>query len=183
MIVLLSVFLVGVLVYSTIKRNLQILRAAAEDCLMVIGVIFVNALFFGTLWGLWYLIEKVFGWVLIARILVVVLCIILLVLLYYLIKRIVEELIQKYRPRMFVANSHTPEVWKEVIRRASPRDQTSILRRTNHQALGLNAAEFLKVLQEIAPHIRYEPALSTYWAQRDQLEQVLKQERLGPGQE
>jgi hypothetical protein len=62
---------------------------------------------------------------------------------------------------------------------AGPDQQQLILNQTNHQNLGLKADEFLKVLEEVAPTISEEPALSTYWEKRDRLEQVLKQERQG----
>jgi hypothetical protein len=39
--------------------------------------------------------------------------------------------------------------------------------------------EYLQVLKEVEPLIQQEPALSTYWDQRDQLEQALRQERRG----
>jgi len=71
------------------------------------------------------------------------------------------------------------ERWKLQLLQAGPDQQQSILNQTNHQNLGLKADEFLKVLEEVAPTISEEPALSTYWEKRDRLEQVLKQERQG----
>jgi len=35
------------------------------------------------------------------------------------------------------------------------------------------------VLKEVGPLVKAEPALSAYWAQREQVEQVLRQERQG----
>ena len=72
-----------------------------------------------------------------------------------------------------------PDEWKRLVEMADPIKQSLLLTRTNHQTLGMNAEQFLDVLRNVSQAIKEEPALSTYWNQRDQLEQVLKQERLG----
>jgi Cdc6-like AAA superfamily ATPase len=69
--------------------------------------------------------------------------------------------------------------WEERIREAGAVQQSDLLIRTNHQTLALNPEQFLDVLKNVQLYIREEPALSTYWAQRDQLEQVLRQEKQG----
>jgi hypothetical protein len=76
-------------------------------------------------------------------------------------------------------DSFTRESWEKLLRNSSPREQEIILQRTNHQSLSLQPDEYLEVLEKIRDHIRYEPALSTYWDLRDQLEQALRQERRG----
>jgi hypothetical protein len=58
-------------------------------------------------------------------------------------------------------------------------EQHTLLLRTNYQSLGITADDYLELLKETRPLITSEPALSTYWSQRAQLEQVLKQERVG----
>jgi hypothetical protein len=80
---------------------------------------------------------------------------------------------------MYPPRSFTPETWKDLMKNASPKRQEDILLRTHHQSLGVNAVNYLQVLKEIEPLVREEPALSTYWDQRDQLEQALRQERRG----
>ncbi|HVS00751.1 MAG TPA: hypothetical protein VMW27_29290 [Thermoanaerobaculia bacterium] len=81
---------------------------------------------------------------------------------------------QKFSP-----GSLTPEAWIERIKSAGAAQQDRLLVKTDHQALSLTPADFLEVLRQIRPLIQKEPALSTYWDQREQLEQVLKQEREG----
>jgi hypothetical protein len=57
--------------------------------------------------------------------------------------------------------------------------QAELVVRTDHQSVGVTPAEFLDVLEAVAPVVVAEPALSTYWQYRAELEQVLKQERQG----
>jgi hypothetical protein len=71
----------------------------------------------------------------------------------------------------------TPEEWIQKIGHANSIKQREILYRTNHQSLALTPQEFIEVLRRVEPSIRREPALSTYWAQRAEIEQALKQER------
>lgn len=79
--------------------------------------------------------------------------------------------------QMFPPNRFTPDEWKDRIRAGDPDKQRNDLVRTNHQSLGLNPEQYMSVLQDIEEAIKKEPALSTYWNQRDQLQEVLKQER------
>ena len=83
------------------------------------------------------------------------------------------------RPRMYGSRSFTPEEWQQRIRKSKPAQQAELIARTDHQSLGSTPAEFLGVLDAVNPAIRKEPALSTYWQHRADLEQVLKQERQG----
>jgi hypothetical protein len=81
--------------------------------------------------------------------------------------------------RMFPPNSFSPEEWKARIRRAGRWKQRELLRRTNHQSLGLGPKDYLEVLREVRASFEQEPAASLYWNLRDQLEQAIKQERQG----
>lgn len=78
----------------------------------------------------------------------------------------------------FPPGSWNPLDWKEAFK-SSSRYQETLLLRTNHQSLGLKPEEYLKLLIEIESLVEKEPALSTYWDQRDQLEQALRQEKPG----
>lgn len=88
--------------------------------------------------------------------------------------RLIFPGIQKFPPGSF-----KPEDWKKRIQEEKVNGQDSLLLRTDHQTLSLSAVEFLDVLNEIRPLVKGEPALSTYWDQRYQLEEALKQERYG----
>jgi hypothetical protein len=81
--------------------------------------------------------------------------------------------------QIFPPGSFTSEEWKRRITKASVSQQKRLLRRTNHQSLDLTPEAFLETLEEINSAIKEEPAASAYWSQRDQLEQVLKQEKQG----
>jgi hypothetical protein len=83
--------------------------------------------------------------------------------------------------RVFPAGSWAPKEWSAALRAASskPREQSVLLARTDPQSLGLNPEDYLSLLVTIEPFVHKEPALSTYWGRRDQLEQVLRQERQG----
>jgi len=80
---------------------------------------------------------------------------------------------------IFPPGSFTPEEWKQRITEATATQQGRLLHRTNHQSLDLTPEAFLETLKEINSAIKKEPAASAYWSQRDQLEQVLKQEKQG----
>ncbi|MBI3824188.1 MAG: TIR domain-containing protein [Planctomycetes bacterium] len=69
--------------------------------------------------------------------------------------------------------------WKTLMRDSTPRKQTELLVRTNHNSLAVSVSEYLLILKEIEPAIKAEPALSTYWELRARLDQVLRQERHG----
>ncbi|HVS00749.1 MAG TPA: NACHT domain-containing protein [Thermoanaerobaculia bacterium] len=113
--------------------------------------------------------------------LVVVLCLALLAALLFALWHLLLALSRLWltRAQKFPPGSFTPDAWIDRLESANAEQQNRLLVRTDPQALSLTAAEFLEVLREIHPLIQKEPALSTYWDQRDQLEQVLKQERHG----
>lgn len=117
----------------------------------------------------------------ISRILAALICLVLVFImaitfrpLWYSIRRIPFFFIQKFH-----LGSFTPESWKKRIEKSNPEKQKYLLLQTEHQLLSLTPAQFLEVLKEIRPLIKKEPALSTYWEQRDRLEEILRQERQG----
>jgi hypothetical protein len=77
------------------------------------------------------------------------------------------------------SHSHTESSWKSLLSAAGAYEQKDILSRSNHETLGVTPAEFLAVLQSAEALIMEEPALSTYWSQRAEMEQIFKQERQG----
>jgi hypothetical protein len=76
----------------------------------------------------------------------------------------------------FRPGSFTKESWKARLHAADSYEQEYILTQTNHETVGLDPVKFVALLQAVQPSIRAEPALSTYWARRADLEQALKQE-------
>jgi hypothetical protein len=83
------------------------------------------------------------------------------------------------QPYSFGPRSFTESSWRETLSSVDPNEQEYIMSQTTHETLGLNPNQFLTVFQNVQPLIKAEPALSTYWARRADLEQVLKQERRG----
>ena len=75
--------------------------------------------------------------------------------------------------------SFTPDEWKLRLQAAHPVKQEGLILRTNHESVSLSPQEFIDLLAEVHSLIREEPALSTYWAHRAEIEQILKQERQG----
>jgi hypothetical protein len=73
----------------------------------------------------------------------------------------------------------TPDAWKGRLKGAMPGRQAFLLAYTSPETLGLNLADFVALLREVLPAVRQEPALSTYWSRRHQLEGILRQERGG----
>lgn len=76
-------------------------------------------------------------------------------------------------------HGRTTEEWKRYIADADARTQRFILSKTSHQSFSLTPEEYLSILKEIREVIKEDPAASTYWAQRDELERALKQEKSG----
>jgi hypothetical protein len=79
----------------------------------------------------------------------------------------------------FPPGSFTREEWLKLLEPRSAGDQEEILLRTTHESLSLTPSGFLDVLNSAGSMIKGEPALSTYWRRRAELEQVLRQERRG----
>jgi len=113
--------------------------------------------------------------------LVIILLLLFSALFLYIIVTMLRQLASlfSWNSPIFPPGSFTPEEWKQRITKASATQQGRLLQRTNHQSLDLTPEAFLETLKEINSAIKKEPAASAYWSQRDQLEQVLKQEKQG----
>jgi hypothetical protein len=104
----------------------------------------------------------------------------LLVLLVLLLRRLAALI------RLSVATRHplppqaySPEGWIAAFRKAAPEEQERLLIATSPRSLGLPLPGFQQLLLAVEPLVREEPALSAYWNRRDQIEQALRQERIG----
>jgi hypothetical protein len=115
------------------------------------------------------------------RTLLVIFSLPLLAVLLFLLWNVIERIrfARFLRSRKSPPGSSNPEDWKSRFNELTTEQQHDSLLRTDHQSLSLTASEFLEVLKEIETSVKGEPAVSTYWAQRDQLEEVLRQERQG----
>jgi len=82
-------------------------------------------------------------------------------------------------PKPYPPGSFTPTEWKQRLAQSDTEDQKDLLLRTNHETVGLLPPDFLELLKEVKPLIKEDPAASTYWTQRDKLQDVLRQERQG----
>ena len=87
------------------------------------------------------------------------------------------------RTRLFAtpvsAESFNETEFREQILQCRPTEQASMLQRTTPLSLGTDAEGFLNVLITAESLINEEPALSTCWRMRHELEQELRQERPG----
>lgn len=81
--------------------------------------------------------------------------------------------------QVFQMGRFTPEGWMATFGRSGPRGQARLLLSTTPQSVGLRPQEFLLLLIEAEPLVLEDPAHSTYWDRRDELEQALRQERRG----
>jgi lysylphosphatidylglycerol synthetase-like protein (DUF2156 family) len=170
-IAIICIAIVGGLIYGRVKKGFVFfLKSSGITLLVLMGISLIVALF----------ISPKFAF-LIARILAAFLCLVLIFImainlrpLWYAIKRLRLFSLQKFPPGSF-----KPEIWIERIEKSNPVKQKYLLLQTDHQSLSLTASEFLEVLIEILPLIKGDPVLSTYWEKRDQLEEVLRQERQG----
>ncbi len=73
----------------------------------------------------------------------------------------------------------SPEEWIERLSGAAPAAQMRLLAATTPESLGLSLAAFKDLLIQAESKVLAEPALSFYWKLRDQIEQTLRQERIG----
>ena len=116
----------------------------------------------------------------VARIVVTLLCLVCMVLAMVLLFRMVVNLIREYLRRLeFAQDSVSPMEWVQRIKQATPEHQALLLRSVDQQKLGVTIEEYLGILRSLDLSIIMEPALSVYWELRDNLEQVVKQERRG----
>jgi hypothetical protein len=151
-----------------------------RDVILVIvtslGVlVVVELLIYGIAYLLRWLAAQAF-WIEVARTAVILA---LIALLIYLAKTtdFLWRLIARYRLRKFPPKRFTRETWTAAIQAADPVDQEVIILRTEPRSVGLDAPGYLKLLETIEPLIKQEPAQGTYWSQRDQLQEILRQER------
>jgi hypothetical protein len=147
------------------KRSLTRLWGLTIFCLGLVIVAFLG-------WGL-YTISDQLSWIL-----AITLTVAIVVLLFIIILNLIKDAL----PFFVVLRSparYGSEMWKQELRNRDPEFQAWTLRRTTPDTLNLSMSDFLMVLQEIENSIQKEPALSAYWAKRYQVEQTLRQERIG----
>jgi hypothetical protein len=130
---------------------------------------------------LWEWLSNLPFWFFLLRALIVILWLVALWIFLTISAPLLRTLKQLLFPGLqkFPPSSFKSEDWKKRIQEEDAKGQEYLLLRTDHQTLSLPAVEFLAVLKEIRPLVKDEPALSTYWDQRYQLEEALKQERHG----
>ena len=81
---------------------------------------------------------------------------------------------QPYAPGTF-----TPPSWKQLFTRLDVLAQEELLFRTTYQSVGLPPREFLDVMREVRTVVKGDPAASTYWQKRNELEELLRHEPEG----
>ncbi len=145
-------------------------------------------LFYGLLFKVIFLLIPLWNWLaslpfwfFLLRVLIVIIWLGALVIFFTISLPLLRTLMRLLYPgiQKFLPGSFKPEDWKKRVQEGNANEQEVLLLRTDHQTLSLSATEFLDVLKEIRPLVKEEPALSTYWDQRYQLEEALKQERHG----
>jgi hypothetical protein len=177
-----ALLLVGFLghpVWGERKKGLKALLPVGLFLGLMLAVFLLTAIFTGPLAPFLRWLKEIPGSTMVRVISFVVAAVLLIGLLPFfrrLSRGILDPLLRQPRPS---PGSFSPAEWKARIQKADAHKQHLLLLRTDHQALALTPTEFLEVLREIRPAIKEEPALSTYWDQRDQLEQGLRQERQG----
>jgi hypothetical protein len=188
LLILLTAFaLVSATLVALVRRQLRVIPTVLTYIFGGVAVIAaaVGAVYlFVKIWG--WVIDKLNQWTLPISALLVKLLVGLIVmalaggLIYsvWLFRRKFQILIVWRRHAGGLA-AVPPVQWKDQIMKADPDLQLVLLTQTTHQTLGLNAEQFLKILEDIQDLIKDEPALSGYWEKRDRLEQVLRQERIG----
>ncbi len=143
-----------------------------EALFKLLGLVMVGLLFVGIIW-----LVAEFS-VLVARIVVVAVGFALLIFLFRTSIRLLKWLRylagKAYPPGTFT----TPE-WLKLLQDSGAVEQETILSRTVHESLSLTPAGFLEVLRTASTFVKDEPALSSYWRRRAELEQVLRQEHRG----
>jgi NACHT domain-containing protein len=75
--------------------------------------------------------------------------------------------------------SYDRTTWIQQLAKLDPPAQAALLRRTMPDAVNLQAHQFLALLQEAETSVQEEPAKSAYWAKRYQIEQIVRQEKVG----
>lgn len=73
----------------------------------------------------------------------------------------------------------TPDTWLNHIEEKSPVEQAWLLRQSTPKMLGITTKEFLELMLEVEDDVIEEPALTSYWTKRNEVEQILRQHRTG----
>lgn len=170
---------------STIRRfwidgdwRREVMKELLSEALSFLGVALAVAMLGGILVGLGWAINEYLG-IYAARIFAG-LCFLLIVFLFVREMRVLLRWLAFLRRRWpYPRGSFTPDEWKLRLQVAHPVKQEDLILRTHHESVNLSSQEFIDLLAEVHSLIREEPALSTYWAHRAELEQILKQERQG----
>jgi hypothetical protein len=68
--------------------------------------------------------------------------------------------------------------WARRVQEAPAEVQAVLLRDASPHAFGMEAPEFLAILEPLEPHVMQEPAASRYWKLRHDVEEIIRQERL-----
>lgn len=71
------------------------------------------------------------------------------------------------------------EKQKQRFRDSAPEHQAFLLRRAMPEARSQTASELLGFLQDVENDVQEEPALSAYWSKRYEVEQILRQDKIG----
>jgi Cdc6-like AAA superfamily ATPase len=187
LVILIAFALVSATLIALVQRQISVVPT-------VFKYIFGGAAAIAAAIGGIYILVRVWGWLLkklneltlpISALLVQLLGIVIMLALtaglvytLWLFRRRLQILIL-WRKHQSDSRAIAPDSWKQQLTSADPDLQLVLLNRTNHQTLGLEPQQFLRVLEDIQDLITEEPALSSYWEKRDRLEQVLRQERQG----
>ncbi len=180
----------------------------AQSIMGCLGLMFVGSLFIGLLralnawispWAelklieietswkkLWSGIEEpliAVGLKLLFIVMILVLGVALISTLLYLVRRLARRVMaSSLVPKTVIPpNRLTGEGWMARIRAHArdPERQHLDLLRVDEESLGFTKQRFLRALEELEEHIHGEPALSTYWHRRSNMQNSLRQEREG----
>ncbi len=75
--------------------------------------------------------------------------------------------------------SWSVQEWRRSLEAGNPRTQEYLLYVGTPESLRVTTTEYLHLLKEVQPVIKDEPAASTYWETRNEVEEILRQERRG----
>jgi hypothetical protein len=154
--------------YQSRERSLKVLKIFTWVCM---GLIIATLM----LWGLYTVSDQV------ARLLALIISLVLLVILVISLRRLILDtaIFDAVLRWQMGYGRYNRELWAQKVRTLNPSYQARLLRRTTPEALGLSVNDFLTLLQEVEGNVQQEPALSAYWAKRYQIEQIVRQERVG----
>jgi hypothetical protein len=160
--------------YNQWRRGLKILQKWTVFCLGLVLITFLG-------WGLYIFSNYI------SRALAIILFIALVVIFVIILKKLIRDVIPLLDPvfqfigirRLKGYPGYNSESWKKELSSLDPNFQASLLRRTTPETLDLTINNYLSLLQEVEHIIEKEPALSVYWAKRNQVEQIIRQEKSG----